>query len=107
MSAGRKPEGIVGLPQEPLGGRGHAADAPHLPGGELSVAVHALEPGGRVTFGLNGTGGENLPAQVSAALRGGGGMQLVKGNGIHLNAQVDAVQQRAGYPAAVLPHRAG
>ena len=34
-------------------------------------------------------------------------MQLIEGDGVHLNAQVDAVQQRAGHPAAVLPHRTG
>ncbi len=34
-------------------------------------------------------------------------MQLVKGDGIHLYAQVDTVQQRTGNPAAVLPHGAG
>ena len=34
-------------------------------------------------------------------------MQFIEGHRVHLDAEVDAVQQRAGHPAAVLPHRAG
>ena len=44
MGAGGKAQSVVGGAQQPLGGRGHAADAPHLPGGErlLRASYDAL-----------------------------------------------------------------
>ena len=107
MGAGGKAQSVVGGTQQPLGGGGHAADAPHLPGGELGIAEHALKTRGGIALCLNGPGGKHLLAQVGAALGGSRCVQLVKGDGVHLYAQVDAIQQRAGHPAAVLPHGTG
>ena len=107
MGAGRKAQSVVGGTQQPLGGGGHAADAPHLPGGELGVAEHTLKTRGGIALCLNGPGGKHLFAQIGAALGRDDGVQLVKGDGVHLYAQVDAVQQRAGHTAAVLPHSTG
>ena len=64
VGAGREAQRLVGGPQELLGGRGHPADAPHLPSGELGVAVHALVAGGSVPLGLNGPRGKDLPSLV-------------------------------------------
>ena len=107
MGAGRKAQCVVGGAEEPLGGGGHPADTPHLPGCELGIAAHALISGGGIALGLHGPGSKHLLAQVCTALGGGAGVELVKGNGVHLHTEVDAVQQGAGYPAAVLSHRTG
>ena len=107
MGAGGKAQSVVGGAQQPLGGGGHAADAPHLPGGELGVAEHTLKTWGGIALCLNGPGGKYLFAQIGAALGRDDCVQLVKGDGVHLYAQVDAVQQRAGHTAAVLPHSTG
>lgn len=93
MGAGRKTQCIVGGAEKPLGGGGHPADTPHLPGCELGIAAHALVPGSGIALGLHGPGGKHLLAQVCAALGGGAGVELVKGNGVHLHTEVDAVQQ--------------
>lgn len=45
MGAGRKAQCVVGGAEEPLGGGGHPADTPHLPGCELGIAAHALVSG--------------------------------------------------------------
>ena len=107
MRPSGKSQCIVGTAQQLLGTGGHAADAPHLSGVQLGVAVHPLKARRGVALGLNGAGSKHLFAQLGAALGGCGGVQLVKGDGVHLHAQVDAVQKRAGHPAAVLPHRTG
>ena len=107
MGAGRKAQRVVRGPEQPFGGGGHAADPPHLPGGQLGVAAHPLVAGGGVALGLHGPGGQHLLAQFGTALGRGRGVKLIKGHGVHLHAEVDAVQQRAGHPAAILPHRAG
>ena len=93
--------------EELLGTGGHPADAAHLPGGELGVAADTFVAGGGVALGLNGAGSKHLFAQLGAALGGCGGVQLVKGDGVHLHAQVDAVQQRAADAAEVAVHGGG
>ena len=107
MGAGREAQRVVRSAEELLGTGGHPADPAHLPGRELGVAADALEAGGGVTPGLDLAGLQHLLAQRGTALGRGGGVKLIEGDGVHLDAEVDAVEQRAGYPAAVLPHRAG
>ena len=107
MGAGREAQRVVRSAEELLGTGGHPADPAHLPGRELGVAADTLEAGGGITPGLDLAGLQHLLAQGGTALGRGGGVKLIEGNGVHLDAEVDAVEQRAGHPAAVLPHRAG
>ena len=107
MGAGREAQRVVRSAEELLGTGGHPADPAHLPGRELGVAADALEAGSGVTLGLDLAGLQHLLAQRGTALGRGGGVKLIEGDRVHLDAEVDAVEQRAGYPAAVLPHRAG
>ena len=78
MGAGGKAQSVVGGTQQPLGGGGHAADAPHLPGGELGVAEHTLKTRGGIALCLNSPGAKHLFAQIGAALGRDDGVQLVK-----------------------------
>ena len=57
---GRKSQCIVGAAQQLLGTGGHAADAPHLPGVQLGVAVHPFKARRSVALGLNSAGGQHL-----------------------------------------------
>ena len=107
MGAGREAQRVVRSAEQLLGTGGHPADPAHLSGRELGVAADALEAGGGVTPGLDLAGLQHLLAQRGTALGRGGGVKLIEGDGVHLDAEVDAVEQRAGHPAAVLPHRAG
>ena len=97
MSAGREAQRVVRSAEELLGTGGHPADPAHLPGRELGVAADALEAGGGITPGLDLAGLQHLLAQRGAALGRGGGVKLIEGDGVHLDAEVDAVQQRAGH----------
>ena len=92
VAAGRQGQTVVGQPQHLLGAGRQPADLPHLPGCQLGVAVDALIAQFGKPPGLDGPGGQDLLAQLGAGFDRAGAVQLAEGDGVHLDAQVDAVE---------------
>ncbi len=101
-----RPKASSGGAQQPLGGGGHAADAPHLPGGELGVAEHTLKTRGGIALCLNGPGGKQTCLRRSALLsEGTTACSSSKAMGSISTHRSMRSSSGPGTPAAVLPHR--